>query len=360
MRHQSGFYDFAAELVLTKHKLFSTIAFIGLMAWSMCTCAAPKTQSPTLPLEVSATPTAVPTVAQEDEQYQEGKMRDMEKSSPVVNTLVNVGDYHLHFRVYPGSEPAVLLESGGGADASYWNDLAPLLARETGATIITYDRAGYGESDLPDTPYDIHQEVAGLWRGLEQLGHTNSLILLGHSWGGMLILVTACEHPDAVRGLVFLDAMNVEFIDAIGGAEGLTSHPLSQHPFDPSQKERLTKPQLAALRVEAGMPGVVTYMHTLSIPQHIPVRVITAGKPWWPKPEENRAWRESHEHLAASVKDGKLLVAERSAHLVPDEQPEIIVAAVAELVRVARAWKLHEPSSPSWPCASSAAPFFSV
>ena len=63
----------------------------------------------------------------------------MENSSPVVNTLVNVGDYRLHFRVYPGSEPAVLLESGGGADASYWDVLAPILARETGAAIITYE-----------------------------------------------------------------------------------------------------------------------------------------------------------------------------------------------------------------------------
>lgn len=255
------------------------------------------------------------------------------KSSSVIDTLVDVGGYRLHFHVLLGSEPAVLLESGGGADATYWDVLAPILARETGAAIITYDRAGYGESDLPDTPYDIRQEVAGLWRGLEQLGLTNSLILLGHSWGGMLILVLANEQPGAVRGMVFLDAMNVEFIDAIGGAEGLTSHPLAQHPFDSSQKDTLTKPQLAALRVEAGMPGVVTFMRTLSVPQHVPIRVITAGIPWWPKPEENRAWRESHEHLAASVKDGELLVAERSAHLVPDEQPEIIVAAVAELVR---------------------------
>jgi pimeloyl-ACP methyl ester carboxylesterase len=264
-------------------------------------------------------------------------MQNNMENNPVVDALLSVGDYRLHFRVYPGSEPAVLLESGGGADSTYWDALVPILARETGATIVTYDRAGYGESDLPHTPYDIHQEVAGLWCGLEQLGLDHSLIVLGHSWGGMLILVLASEQPGAVRGLVFLDAMNVEFIDAIGGAEGLTSHPLSQHPFDSSQKDKLTKPQLAALRVEAGMPGVVTLMRTLSVPQHIPIRVITAGIPWWPKPEENRAWRESHEHLAASVTDGKLLVAERSTHLVPDEQPEIIVAAVAELVRVTRA-----------------------
>jgi pimeloyl-ACP methyl ester carboxylesterase len=253
-----------------------------------------------------------------------------------VDSLLDVGGYQLHFRVYPGSEPAVLLESGGGMDASYWNDLAPTLARETGAAIITYDRAGYGESDLPNAPYDIRQEVAALWRGLEQLGFTKSLILLGHSYGGMLILVEACEHPDAVRGVVFLDAMNVEFIDAIGGVQALINHPLSQQPFDRADKEKLTQPQLASLRVEDGLPGVVEYVRSLSMPQHIPVRVITAGIPWWPKPEENQAWRESHEHLAASVKDGKLLVAERSTHLVPDEQPEIIVDTVKELVQIER------------------------
>lgn len=141
----------------------------------------------------------------------------------------------------------------------------------------------------------------------------------------------------AVCGLVFLDAMNAKFIEAIGGADGLTSHPLAQHPFDRSQPEKLTKPQLAALRIEAGMPGIVTLMRTLSIPRHIPTRIITAGIPWWPKPEENRAWQESHEHLAASVQDGKLLVADRSTHLVPEDQPEIIIAAVAELVQIARA-----------------------
>ncbi len=260
-------------------------------------------------------------------------MTENMESSLVADALMDVGGYRLHFRVLPGSGPTVLLEAGGGADASYWDALAPLLARETRATIVAYDRAGYGESDLPHTPYDIRQEVAGLWRGLEQLGFTHSLILLGHSYGGLLIQVLASEQPVAVRGLVFVDAMNVEFIDAIGGAEGLTSHPLSRHPFDPSQQE-LTKSQRAALRVEAGIPGVVTIMRTISVPYGIPVRVITAGAPWWPRPEENRAWRKSHEHLAASVKDGELLVAERSAHHVPQDQPEIIVAAMQELVRV--------------------------
>ena len=137
--------------------------------------------------------------------------------------------------------------------------------------------------------------------------------------------------------MVFVDPMNVEFIDALGGPEGLIGHPLMQHPFDLAQKESLTKPQRAALRVEAGLPANVTTMRDMPVPYDIPIQVITAGKPWWTDPQENQAWRESHEHLAASVKDGKLLVPERSAHLIPCDQPEIIAAAVNELAQSARA-----------------------
>ncbi len=306
------------------HYLVKCAAILALPL-TACAWTSPASQSST-PTPKPATNSPTTSATQEQETITSG-------SGQVADSLVDVGGYRLHFRVYPGSEPAVLLELGGGADASYWNDLAPALARETGATIITYDRTGYGESDLPDTPYNIRQEVAGLWRGLEKLGLTKSLILLGHSYGGMLIVVMANEQPDAISGLVFLDAMNVEFIHAIGGAQALIDHPLSQHPFDRAQPDKLTKPQRAALRVEAGLPDTVAHLETLSIPHHIPVRVITADIPWWPKPEENQAWRESHEHLAASVKDGKLIVAERSTHLVPDEQPEIIVETVAELVR---------------------------
>ena len=44
-------------------KSFLTIVFISLIAWSLCACAAPKTRTPTRPLEASVTPTAMPTLA---------------------------------------------------------------------------------------------------------------------------------------------------------------------------------------------------------------------------------------------------------------------------------------------------------
>jgi pimeloyl-ACP methyl ester carboxylesterase len=247
--------------------------------------------------------------------------------------MLNVGGYRLHFRVFPGTGPNVLLEAGGGADANYWESLPADLVRETGATVVAYDRAGYGESDLPDTPYDVRAETAGLWRGLQQLGLAHSLIAVGHSYGGMLIPVLAGEHPTAVCGLVYLDAMNVEFIDFLGGAQCLIDHRLMQFPFDRSRPEALPKPQRAALRVEAGLPGTVATVRSMPVPDRIPVRAITAGIPWWSTPAENEAWRLSHEHLAAAAADGKLLVADKSAHLIPYDQPEIVLAAIVDLAQ---------------------------
>ena len=73
------------------------------------------------------------------------------QSAQAVEKLVDVGGYNLNFRIIPGQGPAILLESGGGMDANEWNALAPRLAADTGATVIAYDRAGFGKSDLPET-----------------------------------------------------------------------------------------------------------------------------------------------------------------------------------------------------------------
>ncbi|HMH66517.1 MAG TPA: hypothetical protein VK519_01220 [Pinirhizobacter sp.] len=54
----------------------------------------------------------------------------------------------LHFHVYKGEGPPILFEAGGGDDATVWAGIAKPLHDITGATLITYDRAGFGRSEL--------------------------------------------------------------------------------------------------------------------------------------------------------------------------------------------------------------------
>ncbi len=263
-----------------------------------------------------------------------------DQSTQAVEKSVDVGGYNLNFRIIQGQGLAILLESGGGMDSTEWATLAPRLAQETGATVIAYDRAGFGKSDLPETKYDLHEDTAALWRGLRTLGLDRNLILVGHSYGGFLIRFEAAEHPDAVRGLVFVDPFTVELVDMFG-IEYCNNHPMmGKLPFDTSRPETLSKWQRASVRM-VGAPGSnlaekIAAMRKAVIPEGIPVRVITSGIAFLPKPEEQKAWRESHERLTASIKGAILVVAEKSGHMVPFSQPDLIVSVVSEVTRLAR------------------------
>jgi pimeloyl-ACP methyl ester carboxylesterase len=267
-------------------------------------------------------------------------VKAQDQAIQAVEKLVDVGGYNLNFRIIPGQGPTILLESGGGLDSTEWNALAPRLARETGATVIAYDRAGFGKSDLPETKYDLREDTAALWRGLRILGFDRNLILVGHSYGGFLIRFEAAEHADSVLGLIFVDPFTVELVD-IFGIEYCDNHPMmGKLPFDTSHPETLSKIQRAEVRMVgapvSNLAEKIDIMRKAVVPEGIPVRVITSGTAFLPKPEEQKAWRESHERLTASIKGAKLVVADKSGHMIPWNQPDLIVSVVSEVVRLAR------------------------
>jgi pimeloyl-ACP methyl ester carboxylesterase len=259
--------------------------------------------------------------------------RSPHQTQESVERQVKVGEYRLNFKVIKGSNLNILLEAGGGMDSTEWTKMAPVLAQKTGATVISYDRAGFGKSDLPETPYDMREEVDWLWQALIQLDLDKNLILAGHSYGGWLIRLIASEHPEAIKGMVFVDPFTNEFVEALG-VEYLDKHPMAgKLPFDPSQPEKLSRMQRALLRmVGKGLGPKIEVMRKTSVPPGIPVRIITCGKKFLPKPEEQQAWRKAHEDFAASIEGAVLLVAEKSAHMIPWSQPELIIDTVAEIM----------------------------
>ena len=254
--------------------------------------------------------------------------------SNVKGTLVDVGSCRLHFSVIPGSEDIVVLEAGGGADSTSWGSFPMQLTQETGATVVAYDRAGFGKSDLPTTPYNLEEEVDWLMTGLWKLGLACDIILAGHSYGGWRIRLTASRYPEAVRGLVFIDPFSTEFVDLLG-VDYLDVHPMATKdpPFDTSNPDALTKNQRGLIRmVRDGLGLKVEVMRNTKIPSGIPVRIITSGEPWWHTPEEDKAWRHAHEGMRDSIQGAALIVATGCDHMISEKQPEIVIQAVKEVL----------------------------
>lgn len=61
-----------------------------------------------------------------------------------IDTVIGVGGYQLHFKIIKGKGTPILFEAGGGEDATTWNKIIQPIADRTAATLITYDRAGFG------------------------------------------------------------------------------------------------------------------------------------------------------------------------------------------------------------------------
>jgi len=119
--------------------------------------------------------------------------------------VLEVEGARLAYRVFGEGEPVVVLHGGPGLDSSY---LLPQMAHiADGFRLIFYDQrtSGGSSSDtevaavtLADFVADLENLRAGLG-----LGRMN---LLGHSWGGMLAMFYAVEHPENVGSLILLSS----------------------------------------------------------------------------------------------------------------------------------------------------------
>ncbi len=104
--------------------------------------------------------------------------------------------------------PVVICHGGPGGAHDYCEPIAEL--SRFGRTCVLYDQLGCGRSELlPDAPADFwtpqlfKDELAELTR---HLGIADRYAVVGQSWGGMLAMEHALDHPAGLRGMVVADS----------------------------------------------------------------------------------------------------------------------------------------------------------
>jgi pimeloyl-ACP methyl ester carboxylesterase len=97
------------------------------------------------------------------------------------------------------------LESGIAASCLNWTNIHAQVARFT--RVCSYDRASLGWSDTADTPRVTSHLIDELHRLLKAANISGPYVLVGHSYGGMLVRAYAAKYPDAVAGLVLVDPL---------------------------------------------------------------------------------------------------------------------------------------------------------
>lgn len=123
--------------------------------------------------------------------------------SPHKSDFVNVNGINLHYLDWGGSGDVLLFLAGMGCNAHIFDHLAPRFTDGFHAMALT--RRGHGESDHPETGYDVETLTEDIHQFLDALG-IEKVILAGHSMANVELSHFSALYPERVLKLVFLDA----------------------------------------------------------------------------------------------------------------------------------------------------------
>jgi pimeloyl-ACP methyl ester carboxylesterase len=148
-------------------------------------------------------------------------------------SVIDIGDRRRLYLVEKGRPdrgPTVVFESGFGATSLNWIDIQDAVAEHVHT--VAYDRCGLGWSSAPvseRTPSRIAAELRDL---LRTAGIRPPYVLVGHSFGGLVMQRFALDYPGDIAGLILLDPMrthewppiNEDRCATVARAQRLTGH----------------------------------------------------------------------------------------------------------------------------------------
>lgn len=131
------------------------------------------------------------------------RARRAERQTPPAGRFVTIGGVRLHY-VERGNGPPLVLLHGNGATLEDMTSSGLVDRLAERYRVIAFDRPGFGYSDRPRTRVWTPEAQADLLAAaLARLG-IGPAVVIGHSWGTLVTLALALDHPMAVRSAVLL------------------------------------------------------------------------------------------------------------------------------------------------------------
>ena len=111
----------------------------------------------------------------------------------------------LHVQSEGSGTPVVVLEAGIAASSVSWSLVQKRIANLT--SVLSYDRAGFGWSDVVGAPCTAAYAACQLADLLVRVGPRTPFILVGHSFGGLIARRYQQQFPKRVAGMVLVDPL---------------------------------------------------------------------------------------------------------------------------------------------------------
>jgi pimeloyl-ACP methyl ester carboxylesterase len=243
--------------------------------------------------------------------------------------LIDLGGYRLDVLRAGSGTPAVILVGGLGNGLDTWSQITPSVAQFS--TVIAYSRGGLGRSEPGPSKHTVRDAALELHALLAKLQLKPPYILVGASYGGIIVRLYTSIYPGEVAGVVFVDASHEEQVKRYGQLD-------SKYPdqFRKSFEEKIRSDKGAeadedreSLQIQEA--GAVEGMKPLP---DVPIAVLTSMK-INPNPQfVNQtargydAWRAMHDEWFHRSTNGLRIVTARSGHHIQDDEPQLVIDAI--------------------------------
>lgn len=276
--------------------------------------------------------------------------------------------------------PTVILEGGWTTTTMWWRTIQTRVATTT--RVCSYDRAGYGYSDEGALPRSAAPIAKDLGQLLRAAGEHGPYILVAHSLGGLDVRLFAVDHRREVKGMLLIDptvpgqvakmgAVSASYkadMDGLIGAVTRCSQGIIAGTIKPDTRESRPCVDPASKSLPAGITAAhrvqqltagyqrtaASELQSLDISSRevdanqmsygtMPLIVLTAGKSNF-NPDLSPAdqtkldatWFGLHEQVAKLSTRGQHRTVPEASHFVPKDDPDLVVAAIDELIHQAR------------------------
>jgi pimeloyl-ACP methyl ester carboxylesterase len=277
---------------------------------------------------------------------------------------VNIGGGRKMYLECRGTgSPTVVLESGLRYSADEWSStpnagesapttVFPEVANFT--RVCAYDRPGTvvgGESpsrsDPVSQPVSARDAVADLHALLSAAEEPGPYVLVGHSYGGLIVRLYASTYPQDVSGLVLIDALAEDLQTNMTPEQWALWKPLN----DPTQEDLAEYKDIERQDADRSFEEV----RAAAPLRPLPLVVLSADRPWGPQlpsliasgkiPSDappdfgyviDAAQKVAQEHLANLVPNAKHITNTNSGHDIQYEQPQLVIDTIRQVVEAAR------------------------
>jgi pimeloyl-ACP methyl ester carboxylesterase len=290
--------------------------------------------------------------------------------------LVDIGGRKMNIHCLGAGSPTVVLESGLSDPSNVWAFVQPLIAKTT--RVCSYDRAGMGYSEPSGRPSTSAHIVADLRALLRAARIEPPYVLVGHSFGSLNVRLFTDMHLSEIAGMVLIDPSHEDQLARYAAIEGSP---------DPKAAARYARHQTCVSEGRDGIaPGTPLYEKCVDAPNPrfgpamnaalaaiqaqpsfqvaqlsefenilngvspgqvraakrtygaLPLIVLTRGNEPDKAPADEQTPRlkvmwQMHDELARLSTTGSHRAVPGSGHYIQIDRPEVVVAAVNDVVR---------------------------